>query len=291
MIVCLSGTPKSMLEGLARECHRKVYTPFRKIFPDGEQYVRFDYEDTLDGVYIVQSMFPDQDKKVVELYLSLEALLGLGARIDGLVLLYTAYARQDKRFIRGEPISVKAIYQGLKLLGVSKIITIDVHSLQPFIDMGFNVINILPHGYMIARAGLKIDMVLAPDKGAIARAEKAAKMIGVPYDHLDKFRDRVTGEISIDAKALDVKGKNIVIVDDIISTGKTVAKSAELLYKAGAERVYVAVSHALVSNETVDILSKAGIAKMLIANTIEQKISLPNWIEVVDISRKLCEVL
>lgn len=292
VIVCLSGTPKSIVEGLRRRCgERGVYTPYRKIFPDGEQYIRFDFVQIPEFVTVVQSMYPEQDRKIVELYLALEALTGLGAKLDPLTLLYTAYARQDKRFMQGEPISVRALYRGLRALGVSRIVSIDIHTPYPFIEMGFEVSNILPHSYIIAKAGLKIDIVLAPDRGAIHRAEIVAKDFGIPYNHLDKFRDRVTGEITIDNKVLEIKGRDVAIVDDIISTGKTLAKAVELLYKAGANNVYAVVTHALISSETIEILSKANIEKLLVANTIEQKADLPKFIEVVDISEILCKAL
>ncbi|MEM1646379.1 MAG: ribose-phosphate diphosphokinase [Ignisphaera sp.] len=291
MIVCLSGTPKSMKEGLIRECGVEVYTPFRKFFPDDEQYIRFDFNVVPEEVVVVQSMYPEQDRKVVELYLALEALSGLGVKISAVAILYMAYARQDKRFLVGEPVSVKALYQGLKLFGLNKVIALDVHTSLPFTDMGFRLVNIIPHSYMLYKAGLKVDLVLAPDKGAVHRAEKVAKDIGISYDYLEKYRDRVTGEVRIDAKALDVVGKNIVIVDDIISTGKTLAKAVEALYKAGANKVYAAVTHALISSETISILSGTAIEKLLIANTIEQRIELPEWIQVIDVSKTLCEAL
>lgn len=291
MILCLSGTPKSVADGLVRGCGCTVYEPFRKAFPDGEQYLRIDIDREADVAAIIQSTYPDQDRKIVELYLALEALSGLGIKADPVILLYTAYARQDKRFLRGEPISIKALYQGLKILGVDRVVTVDIHSPKVFGDMGFKHINILPHSFMISTAGLNVDMVLAPDKGALYRAEKVAKDLGVKYDYLDKFRDRVTGEIVIDDKRLDVANKNIVIVDDIISTGKTLAKAVELLYKAKASHVYAVITHALLSNYSIEVISKSGIDMLLIANTIDQKIELPKWIKAIDISPMICEVL
>lgn len=143
---------------------------------------------------------------------------------------------------------------------------------------------------MISSMGLKIDMVLAPDRGGIHRAEKVAKDLSVEYDYLDKLRDRVTGEISIDNKAINVKGKDIAIVDDIISTGRTIAKAVEILYKSEADNVYVVVTHGLLSNETIDILSKSSLKMLAIANTIEHNIVPPEWIKIIDLTKILCNV-
>ncbi|MCC6016676.1 MAG: ribose-phosphate diphosphokinase [Desulfurococcaceae archaeon] len=289
MFVCLSGVPKSVVEGLKHKCGRKVYVPLRKFFPDGEQYLRFELEYQQEKIFVIQSTYPEQDRKIVELYLALEALQGLGVGIEGIAVLYVAYARQDKRFLKGEPVSVKALYQGLKQFGIKRLVTVDVHTVQPFIDMGFEIMDILPHSYMLSKTGVKVDLVLAPDKGALHRAEAVARFFSVPYDYLDKFRDRVTGEIKVDTKILDVSGKNIAIVDDIISTGKTLAKAAEILYRLGANKVYGVVTHALISDETLRILSASNVEKLVIANTIEQGLDLPRWVEVIDISELLCE--
>lgn len=291
MIVCLSGVPKSMIKSLESECGYAVYVPQRKLFPDGEQYLRIELRGASNSVVVTQSLYPEQDRKIVELYLALEALQGLNVRVDTVVLPYAAYTRQDKRFLFGEPISTKALYNALKIFGVTRIVTVDVHSSRPFNDMGYTHIDLLPHSYMISRSNMEIDMVLAPDKGAFHRALDVAKQLGVEYDYLDKYRDRITGEITIDTKTLDVAGRDIAIVDDIISTGKTLAKATEALYRAGASNVYAVVSHAFISRETIDILSKAGLKSLVIANTIELSIDLPSWIKVIDITPIICRAL
>lgn len=290
MIVCLSGVPISMVNSFNYSCGYSVYKPFRKIFPDGEQYIRIELK-TSDKVVVVQSLYPEQDKKIVELYLTLEALQGLGNIGNTVVIPYAAYARQDKRFLLGECVSIKALYQSLKLFGVEKIITVDVHSSKPFKDMGYIHIDIIPHSYMINATGLKIDMVLAPDKGAFHRAIDVARKLNVEYDYLDKYRDRITGEISIDNKSLDVKNKTIAIVDDIISTGGTLAKAAEAVYRAGANKIYAVVTHSLISRETINNLFKANIENLITANTIDLNIDFSNWVKVVDITPMICEVL
>jgi len=288
LFLCLSGTPSSLVKGFEDKCKWKIVKPITKIFPDGEQYLRLPDLETQD-VVVIQSLYPDQDRKIIELYLALEAINGSGAKTKFVILPYTAYSRQDKRFLKGEPISVRALYLNLKLLGVDTIVTVDIHSIQSLSSLGFKVFNIMPHTYMLNTINEKIDLVLAPDKGALPRAQEVAKNLDIPYDYIDKFRDRVTGEIKIDQKELNVNGMTIAIVDDIISTGGTIAKAAQALYQSGAKSVIAVVTHSLISSKSIEVLSSANIDKLVTANTINISIDLPKWIYVIDISKHICD--
>lgn len=288
LFLCLSGTPNSLAKGFEDRCRWKIVKPITKIFPDGEQYLKLPDLETQD-VVVIQSLYPDQDRKIIELYLALEAVNGSGAKTKFVILPYTAYSRQDKRFLKGEPISVRALYLNLKLLGVDTIVTVDVHSIQSLSSLGFKVFNIMPHTYMLNTINEKIDLVLAPDKGALPRAKEVAKNLDIPYDYIDKFRDRVTGEIKIDQKELNVNGMSIAIVDDIISTGGTIAKAAQALYQSGAKSVIAVITHSLISSKSIEVLSSANIDKLVTANTINLSIDLPKWIYVIDISKHICD--
>uniref|UniRef100_A0A7J3QGB2 ribose-phosphate diphosphokinase n=1 Tax=Ignisphaera aggregans TaxID=334771 RepID=A0A7J3QGB2_9CREN len=288
LFLCLSGTPNSLVKGFEDKCRWKIVKPITRIFPDGEQYLRLPDLETQD-VVVIQSLYPDQDRKIIELYLALEAINGSGAKTKFVILPYAAYSRQDKRFLKGEPISVRALYLNLKLLGVDTMVTVDIHSIQSLSSLGFKVFNIMPHTYMLNIINEKIDLVLAPDKGALPRAQEVAKNLGIPYDYIDKFRDRITGEIKIDQKELNVNGMTIAIVDDIISTGGTIAKAAQALYQSGAKSVIAVVTHSLISSKSIEVLSSANIDKLVTANTINVSIDLPKWIYVIDISKHICD--
>ena len=289
-ILSLSGVPRSLLEGIIKVCKLNPIKVIKKTFPDGEQYIRI-LDNSNKDVIVLQSLYPDQDKKIIELYLALEALRGIKARIESLVIPYIAYSRQDKRFLEGEPISVKALYEPLKrVFNIDTIVTVDVHSVTPFKDMGFNVINILPHTYMISQINERIDIILAPDKGALNRAREVAQKYGIAYDFLEKYRDRITGQIRINEKELDVKDKVVAIVDDIVSTGSTLAKAVEVLYRAGAKEVIAVVSHALLIGKAKELLEHSGLKLLVTSNSIEHKFDI-SWIRVVDISSLICNFI
>ena len=284
-LLALSWVDHSLVTSLESKGIERLDLTY-KIFPDGEQYLRVSECKGME-VVVLQSLYPDQDRKLIELYLALEALQGNGASVKQAILTYVAYARQDKRFLRGEPISVKALYEPLRrIFDIEQLTVIDVHSEEPFRQLGFKLENIIPHGYLARKCGLKIDFALAPDRGAIHRAQKIAEEFGVEFDYIEKFRDRVTGEIRIDERRLDVKNKSVAIVDDIVSTGSTLAKAVEALYRAGAAKVYAIVSHALLVGKAIEIIERSGIEMLITANTIKH-VNTPKWLRIVDIGELL----
>lgn len=288
-LLALSGVDYSLVRSLESKGIERLDLTY-KVFPDGEQYLRVSECENME-IVVLQSLYPDQDKKLIELYLALEALRGNGAFVKQVVLTYVAYARQDKRFLRGEPISVKALYEPLKrIFEIEQLTVVDVHSEEPFRQIGFRLENIIPHSYLARRCSLKIDFVLAPDKGAIHRAQKLAKEFKVEFDYIEKFRDRITGEIRIDERCLDVKNKSVVIVDDIVSTGGTLAKAVQALYRAGAAKVYAIVSHALLVGKAIEIIERSGIEMLITANTIKHA-NQPRWLRIVDIGELLIEYI
>lgn len=121
--------------------------------------------------------------------------------------------------------------------------------------------------------------ILSPDVGALSRAKILSSYLNCEYDYLIKTRDRITGEITMQPKELNVKGKDIIIVDDIISTGGTVAKASQILKNYGANKIYVMVAHALLLNDAEQKLFSSGIDKIYAANTLPKKERV-NYIDV-----------
>ncbi len=279
MIVCLRP-PKGLCEGFARVMEDEVLIAERKRFPDGEVYVRIPGRVFNEDVIVLHTGYPDQNSSLIELYLTVDLLYDLGAERVHVVMTYTPYSRQDRRFREGEAISIKTI---LKLINADTYFTVDIHkkySLTYFEGEAYD----FPSLPVISRkANVRPDMVLAPDRGALERAKIVAKEFGVPSDYLEKHRDRITGEVTIKPKNLKVEGKRVLIVDDIISTGSTLALAAKTLYQQGAKEVEVAVAHALMIGDAREKLRGAGIKRVITANTLAREYEE----EVIDISEEL----
>lgn len=239
-------------------------------FPDGECYTRIDAEKLDDDVVIVQTTSPDS--KLIELLLLQDAVRRLGAKSITLVIPYFGYARQDRVFKPGEPESAKVMCQHLDM-NCDRVITVDIHK-----EVVLNYFN-HPHKDLKAAPviaeyfkGKGIDMVLSPDIGAAGRAKMVGEVMGVPYDHLEKTRLSGTDVRIAPAKA-DVKGKKVLIVDDMISTGGTIIAAAYALREAGAAGISVACTHGVFVNNAIEKFTGSSLDALLSCNTLNNPVS------------------
>ncbi|AEA12163.1 ribose-phosphate pyrophosphokinase [Thermoproteus uzoniensis 768-20] len=212
-------------------------------FPDGEVLVRV--EPAREAILLAR-LYPDVNKNLVKLFLALDALSDYGADRVVLVAPYLPYARQDRRFRDGEPISVKFLLSHLRQYPVSHLIAVDLH--KPYIGdyvAGLRVVNVYPaEKYAAAVRRWSVDVVLSPDAGSLHRAAALAELLGVPYNYFEKFRDRETGEIYMKPRGdVSLQGKSVVLVDDILATGGTLVDACKNAKLLGASAVYAVVSH------------------------------------------------
>lgn len=252
---------------LARKLGLELLEIEYKTFPDNEQYLRLK-EETNEEVIVVQSITSDKD--FVTLLLLLDALKGKEVIT---VIPYFGYARQDKKFKGGEPISSRALIEALDNK-TEMVITIDVHDarINSFFDK--TKFKNLTAFKVISKKLEKKDnqLVVAPDEGAINYAEILAGELGCEYDYLEK--DRKTGtEIELEPKDLDVDQKEVIIVDDLVSTGGTMSEAIKVLKKQGAEEIKVAVTHPVFAQNALQKIYSAGADEVISTDTIETSIS------------------
>ena len=247
----------------------------RKKFPDGEIYVRIP-QALDDTTIIVQSLEYPQSENFIELLECIEAARGLNTQRIITIIPYLAYARQDKRFLEGEPITVKIILKTLESLGVDALITVDIHqerSLKEWLSIPAR--NVLPYKEIASYFKNKLEspLVLAPDKGALKRAKLVAEQLNTDFDYNEKKRDRITGEVTVLPRKINVENRDIIIVDDIISTGGTITLATKSALENGANRVYVACTHALLINGALDRIFSAGATEVVATDTVKSPIS------------------
>jgi len=283
--ILLCGTKSQWFcSSLAKELGAEIVELESKKFPDGESYVRIEGDVAGREVVLAQSLAPPQNDSIWELLLIMEALSENRARKIVLYIPYMAYSRQDRAFIVGEPVSVKALLQILSFMGGSSLVTIDIHKEKSLIYFRGKAYNVIPEESLSAKilSVVRDPLVVAPDAGAQKRASSIARRLGAPLAVLSKKRDLKTGEVEVSAEGIEVEGRSAVIVDDILSTGGTVAKAASLLRSSGAKEVYVAVSHALMVGEAQSRLRSAGVSKVVAANTLPPI----QGVEYFDVSRE-----
>ena len=262
--------PGTASAALAREVARRLGAKLAKVdvntFPDGEVYARIDEVTTGEDVVVVETTLGND--RFVELLLLSEAARGHGARRVTCVVPYYAYSRQDRRFKSGEALSAEVVARSLGLFSTG-LVTVDPHkehilAFYPGRSHGSSAVPELAAHFKTRG----VDLVLAPDKGALERAAAAAIQLGVGHDHLEKTR--ISGDtVVMKPKSLPVSGRTVAILDDIISTGGTMAGAAKQLLDQGAKRVICAATHGLFVGGAADRLKTAGVAEIVVTDTIQ----------------------
>lgn len=252
-----------------------------KIFPDGDSYFRLSEDVRGQDVAIIQSTYPPQDRNLMQLFLLIDGLKDLGCGRIYAIVPYLAYMRQDKRFLEGEMVSAQSILRLFNCLQIERLITIDIHNKESLTFLrppGLDLSAMPLISDWIRKRGWKAPLIVAPDKGALHRAEIVSEALGTDYATGMKTRDRKTGEVTAEFDAsIKVKGRVAVIVDEAIARGDTVIKTAEILHNRGATEVAALCTHGLFLENAVGRIQDAGVHEIISTDTsptVNSKISV-----------------
>jgi len=228
-----------------------------RLFPDGESYLRLPLDVEGSDVVLVHSTGPPQDRRLVQLLLVLDGLRESGAGEVTVVAPYLAYARQDRRRLPGEVVSVGAVIRLLLGLGVSRLVTVNVHNSDVFGGSRLGLVDLSAVPLLARRLrdeglGGAFSLSLGKKPVDVEHAKEAASVLGGGWGRVETFRDPVTGEVSLGEAEVDVRGRRAVIFDDAITSGGTHIKAAGLLRGAGAEEVHLACVHSLIPEEGLE---------------------------------------
>jgi ribose-phosphate pyrophosphokinase len=241
-----------------------------KRFSDRECYVRIIDSVDEDHVIIIQSTI--SDAHIIELFLLMDAVRREQAKKITCVIPYYGYARQDKQFQKGEAISSAAL-AALISTNADAVVTIDPHKehiLDYFSIPAESISAIMPLSSYLQKK--EIDLVLAPDAGAMNRAKQAASYLNCEVDYLEKKRiDSST--VQITPKNLDATNKTVAIIDDIIATGGTMARSIEELHRQGAKEIYITCTHGLFAGNAIEKLQNTRPTEIIATDTIDSEYS------------------
>lgn len=279
-------------ENLAKELSKKIKGNFVKseikVFPDGESKITLIGKLSKKKSIVVQSIYPPVDTNLVQA-LSLITKAKENSSEVTAVIPYMGYARQDREFLPGEIVTMKVLGKLFKGAGASKIIVVDIHSLIGFKHFSIKTKNVTAIPDLVKyfkKLSLKNPLVISPDQGGKERAKEFAKEFNSNYIALDKKRDKKTGKVEIKTKNIDeVKNRDLILVDDMISTGGSIIKATQFLKKQKCKRIYVACTHALLMNGAEKKIKKAGVTSIISTNTIPGKTSK------VDISKTIAKAI
>lgn len=238
-------------------------------FPDGELYLRIADEIKNESVILIQSTPTDSD--LVSLLQLIDACNE--AKELNVVIPYMGYSRQDKRFKPREPISARAV---ARCINADRVFTVNIHEKSvlgyfPCPAKNLDAAKLL--GEYIAGFGLENPILVAPDEGAEGLVKKVSFGLGFDYDHLQKTR--LSGDtVTIKTKNIDVTGRHVVLVDDMIATGGTMTESIKMLKDQGAVDVYLACVHPVLARNAVLRLFNAGVKDIIATDTLEKAESI-----------------
>jgi ribose-phosphate pyrophosphokinase len=274
--IVLGPASKELGEKTAELAGLEAVQVAHKTFPDGESYIRLESPVQDDHVAIVQTISPPQDSRLLQLAFLADAAKRNGARKVTAVVPYLAYARQDKMFLQGEGISIETVAAMLSAAGVDALVTVNIHAESalkkfPFPAENLSAIPLLAEYFV--KKGYRKAFALAPDKGAMYIAEQAQAVLGGEAGHLDKQRDRHTGQTIQTAKHLNVKGQTVIIFDDIISTGGTIVGAARILREQGAARIFTACVHPLLIGDAEKRILDAGVEEIVGTDSVPSHVS------------------
>ncbi|TFG25987.1 MAG: ribose-phosphate diphosphokinase [Promethearchaeota archaeon] len=279
--------PASQMLGIRiqRELGLESVNTETKTFPDGENYLRINTEDKEllkdKEVILIQSTAPsataDQNARFIELNMMIESVKLMEAKKIIVIVPYLAYARQDKVFRTGECTFAKNILKIINSFSIDEFYTVDIHNPEVLNELSCKFINIDSMGILaeyIQSHGAKNIVVVSPDKGAVKRSEAFARHFGedVPVDYFDKKRDFKTGEITMEGR-LSLENRDVIIADDIIATGGTMAEAIKLAKKSGANKIFAVATHALMLQQAAYRILNAGATEIIGTDSIDNEVA------------------
>jgi ribose-phosphate pyrophosphokinase len=256
---------------VAREIGVKLGASSVERFPDGEVWVGLDESVRRRDVFIIQSTSPPVNDNLIELLAFADACRRASAASVTAVVPYFGYARQDTRHGRREPVTARMVADLIEAVGIDNLITVDLHT--PQVEGFFHI----PVDSLTAVSTLSKyvserlpagTVVVSPDAGRVKMAGEYARLLGAPVAVLHKRRESGTAT-KVTHLVGDVRDRPCLIIDDMISTGGTIAESIEALLEAGARpEITVAATHAVFSEGSVDKLSHKALREVVVTDTI-----------------------
>ena len=276
---------------LAKRIARKLKATYikteKKVFPDGESKITINQIPKKSIVIVVQSTYPPVDSNLLELLSIVSKVQKFSSKVYA-VIPYMGYARQDREFLGGEIVTIGVVGRLLKASGVKKVLTVDIHSKLALKELKILSENVSAMEGLVKhfkKMKMKDPLVVSPDLGGQVRAKEFARLLKTDSIALKKHRDRKTGKVNILSEKVDVKDRDLIIVDDMISTGGSIVKASKFLKKHKCKRVFVACTHALLVNDAAKKIKNAGVSQIISTNTI------PGESAKVDVSKVISDAL
>jgi ribose-phosphate pyrophosphokinase len=241
-------------------------------FPDGETFVKIEENVRGVDVFIVQPTSPPTNHNLMEMFIMIDAVRRASATRITAVLPFYGYARQDRKDQPRVPITAKLVANLLVAAGANRILTMDLHAqqIQGFFDIPVDHLYAAPVMYEYLKTKNLTDLVVvSPDVGGLKMAHAYSQVLGCGLAIVAKRRKSAT-EVESMAVIGEIRGKNILLVDDLTETAGTLTQAAALLKKKGAKRILACVSHAILNSVGVERMRKSVIDELITTDTVQR---------------------
>jgi ribose-phosphate pyrophosphokinase len=279
LIVIGGSSSESLASKVATELDTKPGALETRRFPDGEKYLRVLSDVKGQDVAVIQSIHHTPDEYLFEYLLLADALKDLGAKRVTAFVPYFAYARQDERFKAGEALSFKTVTKLFEAVGTDEVYTIDMH--QHRVLKSSELFKIPSHNLSamplladhVQKSGkLKEPLVIGPDAEAEQWAKIAAERFDTDYDVFTKVR-LGDNQVQVRPRKANASGRDVLIVDDIISTGGTIVEAVKILQSQGARKIQVACTHPILAPGALEKIRDTGVQEVIGTDTVPSPIS------------------
>jgi len=280
MIVVGGPTSEALASKVASELGLEAGKLEVRRFPDGEKYLRVLTDVQGQNVAVIQSIHHTPDELLFEYLLMANTMKDLGAKKVTAFIPYFAYARQDERFKPGEALSFKTVSKLIESVGTDEIYTIDMH--QHRVLKSSEVFSIPSHNLSampfladhVQKLGkLQNPLVIGPDAEAEQWAKLAAERLHTDYDVFQKTR-LGDAKVEVRPRRSNANGRDVLIVDDIISTGGTIVEAVKILFGQGAKRIQVACTHPILAPGALEKIKVTGVEDVIGTDTVPSPISV-----------------
>jgi len=293
----LSGTSNPKLsKDIARNLKLKLVKTNIKRFADDEIYVEINENIRGNTIFVIQSTSNPANDNLMELLICIDALKRSSAKNITAVIPYFGYARQDRKVVPRTAIAAKLVSNLITKAGANRILSVDLHAgqIQGFFDIPVDNLFATPIFARHIQKKIKLNNLIcvAPDVGGVERTRALSRRINSSIAIIDKRRPS-PGQSEVMNIVGNVKGKNCVIIDDIIDSGGTIVNGVDALKEKGAKDIYVYITHAVLSGEAVNKIEKSQIKKLITTDTIDnsKKIGKSKKIEIVSLAPMISEAM
>jgi ribose-phosphate pyrophosphokinase len=258
-----------LANNIAKSLQAELAVASVRIFSDGESSIRL--VRVRKNCIIVQSTHPPTDRHLMQLLMMTKKCVDDGAQDMCAVIPYLAYARQDRAFLEGEVVSIGLVAKLFETIGIKHIITVDIHSqlAMSYFQSIQNVSSVRMLADYATNMKLHDPIAVSPDIGGDNRAKEFARYLNIDSISLKKSRHRLTGDVTIDESIdADVSNRDAVLIDDIISSGSSIIKAAQVLRKLGVGKIYAMCAHALLIQDAAEKIKSAGVHDIISTNSV-----------------------